>query len=308
MALGLMLLFLQRQPPPGVVEGEALFEGFEQELARAIEVTDSDGEGIRLAKEAGVWVIPAEANYSADPQGVRDILDFISEARSSRMVSSNPEKRSMFDLDEESGLGVRITGAEDAVLADFRIGKTGPDYMSTYVRPQDSDEIFLVDETLRRIFVRPSVRQWRDKAIFRFSGSDIIHLMLEREGEKVELEVDAGGNWTLTTPSSAPALRGEVETLRNALATLRCDDFAEVSNDGEAGLDQPYARIEFTLRGGATHALEVGRENDHSQRFVRRQGDETIFLVNNFRINSLLRSADELKAPPPEPEATGSEE
>jgi len=72
-------------------------------------------------------------------------------------------------------------------------------------------------------------------------------------------------------------------------------------------LDVPYAMIEFRLRDGATHTLEVGGENDRSQRYVRRGDKETIFLVNNYRINSLLKGVDELKAPPPEPEGASAE-
>lgn len=301
-ALGVAFVLLERRPPAGAVQDGPLFAGFERERVQKIEVEGkSPEEGIVLEKGAQGWVVPAENNYPAEPDGVREILDFVSSARADRKVSENPDKRSIYEVDG-GGLSVRISGSEDATLAHFVVGKSGPDFMSTYVRPEGSDAVYLVDESLRRILVRPGPKQWRDKAIFRLSGADITRLKWTREGKSVALEVDPGGNWTLKEPLTAPALRAEVEALRNALATLQSDDFAGGVSAKQAGLESPWARLEFALRDGTTHTLEVGAENDRSQRHVRRSGRDTIFLVNNFRIHTVLKSVDDLKAPPPQPE------
>lgn len=304
-ALGAVYLLLERRPPVGTVEGGPLFPAFERERAQKIEVKGKEGEGIVLEKAAQGWTAPAEGGYPADPDGVREILDFISGARADRKVSENPEKRALYEVDA-SGLAVRISGAEDATLVHFVVGKMGPDFLSTFVRQEGSDDVYLIDQSLRRIFVRPGPRQWRDKAIFRLAGVDITRLKWTREGKSVALEADAGGSWTLTAPASAPALRDEVESLRNALATLQCDDFAVGVSAKQAGLDAAWAKMELTLRDGTAHALEVGSENDRSQRHVRRSGSDTIFLVNNFRINTIFKSADDLKAPPPQPDAAAA--
>jgi hypothetical protein len=302
-ALGLAAWLLARRPPAGTTHGGLLFPGFERERAVKIEVAGkSADEGIVLEKGASGWVVPAEAGYPADPEGVREILDFVGSARADRKVSDNPAKRGVFEVDD-SGLKVKVEGAEGAVLAHFVVGKSGPDFLSTYVRREDSDEVYLIDQSLRRIFVRVGPRQWRDKAIFRLAGPDITKLRWTREGKTVALEADASGNWTLTAPATAPARRDEVEALRNALATLQSDDFATGITPSAAGLDAPYARMEFTLRDGTSHTLEVGKENDRSQRYARRSGADTLFLVNNFRVNTLFKGVEELQVPPPQPEA-----
>jgi len=301
-ALGAVYLILERRPPAGAQEGGPLFPGFERERARKIEVLGKlKEEEIVLEKGAQGWVVPADGGYPAEPDGVREILDFVTDARAGRKVSENPDKRALYEVDD-SGLAVRVSGAEDALLAHFRVGKMGPDFLSTYVRREDGDAVYLVDQSLRRIFVRPGPRQWRDKAIFRLPGPDITRMKWTREGKTVALEADPGGNWTLTAPAAAPARRDEVEALRNALSTLQCDDFVEGVDPRKAGLDAPWARLEFALRDGAAHTLDVGAENDRSQRHVRRSGSDTVFLVSNFRINTVFKSADDLKSPPPAPD------
>ena len=300
--LGLGLALLEDRSTPGG-DDNLLFAAFDREHAMKIEVSGKNEEGIVLERSADGWKVPAEGDFPADPDGVGGILDFLAQARTGRKVSENPEKRGIFEVEPETGLTVLVSGEGSAVMASFFIGKTGPDFTSTYVRPEDSDAVYLMDESLRRLFVRPSPRQWRDKAIFRLSSVDITHVKWEKEEQPVALEVDTGGNWTLTEPSSAPAVRSEVEVLRNSLAMLKADDFADDASEVEAGFDVPFAMIEFKLRDGTVHTLEIGTENDRSQRHLRRDGKETIFLVNNFRINSLLKSADDLKAPPPAPDS-----
>jgi hypothetical protein len=297
--LGVAVDLLERRPPAGAGEGGAMFPGFDRDKAQKIEVKGKLEESILLQKAAQGWVVPAEGSYSAEPEGVREILDFVANVHASSKVSENPGKRALFQVDA-SGLSVKISGAEEAVLAGFVIGKTGPDFMSTYVRPESADSVYLVDQSLRRIFVRPGARQWRDKAIFRLSGADITRLKWKREGKDVALESSPGGDWTLTAPAATPARRDEVEALRNALATLQSDDFVDAQAAKDAGFDSPYAHLEFALRDGTSYALDVGKENDRSQRHVRRSGNDTIFLVNNFRVNTIFKSADDLKTPPPE--------
>jgi hypothetical protein len=305
-ALGLAAWLAARRPPAGTAEGGLLFAGFKRERALKIEVQGKAAdESIVLEKSASGWSVPAEAGYPADPEGIREILDFVGSARADRKVSDNPAKRGVFEVDD-NGLKVKLEGAEGAVLAQVVVGKSGPDFLSTYVRKEGSDEVFLIDQSLRRIFVRVGPRQWRDKAIYRLSGPDITRLKWTREGKTVAVEADASGNWTMTAPATAPARRDEVEALRNALSTLQSDDFAAASASATTGLDAPYARMEFSLRDGTTHTLEVGKENDRSQRYARRSGSDTLFLVNNFRINTLFKGAEELQAPPPQPEAGGA--
>lgn len=313
LALALAYFFVSSRPPAGSSAGGPLFSGFDREQAQKIEVRGKEGDGIVLQKGSAAWTVPSDADYAADPEGLREVFEFVSGAQGGRKVSENPGKRAVYEVGE-GGLNVRISGAEDATLAHFVIGKPGPDFMSTYLRPEGSDAVYLVDQSLRRIFVRPGARQWRDKAVYRLSGPDIVKMKWTREGGSVALEADSSGNWTLTAPAAAAGKRDEIEALRNALSTLQCDDFAIAADPkttglgpaGAQGAAKPWARLEFTMRDGTAHTLDVGAENDHSQRHVRRSGSDTIFLVNNFRINTIFKSADDLKAPPPAPDATPS--
>jgi hypothetical protein len=95
--------------------------------------------------------------------------------------------------------------------------------------------------------------------------------------------VTAGGAGPVSVPASEvakafPMLVRRVFDAREPLASY--------------GLDPPRAVVTFTLTGGTTVVLRVGDEEfDSSARYVRRDGDERIWIVLDESLDPILAAA-----------------
>jgi hypothetical protein len=118
-----------------------LFPGFEADWVSSVEIKTKDRE-VKLNKEDGSWVVATANNYPADPKAVEDMLSKVKEFKSTLTASKSADKHSQFEVDE-NGVEVKVLKSEGDMLAHFFVGKMGPDYMSTYMRKADRDEVDL---------------------------------------------------------------------------------------------------------------------------------------------------------------------
>ena len=113
-----------------------------------------------LEKRGAEWFITQPINYKADQDFIGQIIHQIKNLEMKSIVSSKPEKQSVFQVDQ-SGTQVKLyeKGIEKA---SFVLGKTAANYTESYVRKLNSDDVLLVEGTFSYTFNRP-VNDWRDK-------------------------------------------------------------------------------------------------------------------------------------------------
>jgi hypothetical protein len=127
-----------------------------------LEVTSANGHVV-FEKIDGVWMITEPIRYpAADYLVVRAVGTGRTIALKS-VVSTNPSKQGLFDVDS-TGMLVRVfEGASEK--AAFRVGKATTSFTETYVRAEGSDEVYIAEGTLGSIFDRKAA-DWRDKGIY----------------------------------------------------------------------------------------------------------------------------------------------
>jgi len=252
---------------------------------------------VRLRKENGVWRV---GDAPADTAAVRGIFEKVRAFDRRTLRSRNPEEQKTFEVDDASGTDVRFQDAQGRVMAEFRLGKNGPDFRSQYLRPAGSNDVYLIPDYLRSVFDagRPT---WRERAIFNFDRAKVARVAFFPEGAPpVRLEKNAAGKFKVAGPDSFPIQQNLVESAVRSLATLRCDAFPDtIPTPADAGLAPPKRRVEITLADGASYALNLGREARNAQVYAGRDGDPTIFLINQGRAGALVRDAETLKEKPP---------
>ena len=102
------------------------------------------------------------------------------------IVSSNPEKRSIFQVDS-TGTLVKIfqNGQERAA---FMIGKQGQSYSETYVHNEQSNDVAVVDGSLA-VWFNKAVKDWRDKTILNIPKETITTIAFQYAGESFSLSL-----------------------------------------------------------------------------------------------------------------------
>ncbi|MBN1282613.1 MAG: DUF4340 domain-containing protein [Proteobacteria bacterium] len=165
------------RPRSDDASAEPLIPGFEGANVERIELSQLL-DGAVLERAGGCWRVSEDATplkrelYAKEGREIPDRL--WGEADSSRVstalgvfgglergivVSTNPKRRDLFQVGA-AGLEVRLVDKGGSPVAELVIGKSGPDYGSTYIRRSGADEVYLVRRPLSGIF-SPVADDWR---------------------------------------------------------------------------------------------------------------------------------------------------
>ena len=276
-----------------------LFPNFNKEQVVKIEIT-ADSATTTLSKQDDNWVVTSMDNYPADGEGVAELLSKVTEFKNTQRVSNNPEKQSEFEVDS-TGVEAKLMDANSSVLAHLFVGKTTSGFLSSYVRPADSNEVYVAQGYLQSVFDK-GTRTWKDRTIFSFNKGIVTQLNIISPEETVELRLDAEGTWQMHKPIAAAAKTSEVDALLTTLSELDTDDFAETKDElAEYGLDTPQSTISAVLNDGTTATLHIGNEAE-GKLYVKRDDKDTVFRLFKSNVDRLIKKSDTLKADEPPPE------
>ena len=299
-------------------EASILFPGFQADRVSSIDIKTKDKK-FKLNREGDTWLVATADNYPADEKAVQAVLDQASEMKSTFVASKSVDRHSLLEVDEVSGVGVALLGPENGeVLAHFFVGKMGNDFMSTYVRKADQNDVLLVDGYLRSIFDK-GVRGWRDRTIFNFDTEQVQKLTLISKGRgKIAIDAKEDGEWQIIEPEIAPAKKDVVDGIISQISKLSADDFTKKEEPaeqtdteteteppanplGKYKLDDPQSKAIVDLSDGSAKFLRVG-DLSGQQHYVKREGKDTVFLLSKSKIDSIFKTLEDLKAEPKEPE------
>ena len=289
-----------------VEEATALFPNFNKEQVTKIEII-AKGETTTLSKQDSSWAVASMENYPADSEGVKDLLDKVTEFDNANHVSDNPKNQAEFQVDS-SGVEAKLMGANDKVLAHLFVGKNTPGFLSSYVRVADSNDVYVAQGYLQSVFDK-GTRTWKDRTIFNFNKGIVTQINITSPEETVELRLDAENKWQMHQPITAAANQTEVDNLLTTFSQLKTDDFAEAKELVEYGLDTPTSSISAILNDGTTATLHVGKE-EGGKLYVKRDDKDSIFMLYKSNVDNLIRNSDKFmeNVTPPETENTNPAE
>ena len=276
-----------------------LFPNFDEEQVVKIEIT-ATGETTTLSKQNGSWVVASMDNYPADGEGVAELLSKVGEFKNTQRVSNNPEKQAEFEVDS-TGVEAKLMDANGKVFAHLFVGKTTPGFLSSYVRPADSNDVYVAQGYLQSVFDK-GTRTWKDRTIFSFNKGIVTQLNIISPEETVELRLNPEGTWQMIKPVAATAKTTEVDALLTTFSELDTDDFAEARDELAAyELDAPQSTISAVLNDGTTATLHVGKEEE-GKLYVKRDDKDTVFRLFTSNVDRLIKKSDTLKAEETPPE------
>ena len=297
--LGIAVYLFERggvREQQGASPQATIFPAFKTEQAAAIELK-TRGKSVSLIKKDNWMVALNEGYYPADKSEVESIFKTVNNMQRESIVSTDLNKYPLFELDPVNGVEVKISKSDHTPLAHFFVGKNGPDLISTYIRIEGEKEVFLLTGMLNATFGK-ELKDWRDKAIFNLKAEDIVNVDLISHKKKTSLKKDAKGNWEMAAPEKATVKKDIVEGMVNTLATLKAYDFEDGADSKTCGLISPSAKIQITMKDNSTLSLLIGKEKDSSKRYVKRDDNPTVFLVQNFDLGPIMKNASELKEKP----------
>ena len=105
-------------------------------------------------------------------------------------------------------------------VAHVIVGKPGPDFMSTYLRPVDQDNVYRVSVYLRTQVDRGD-QTWRHKTILKVAQSEIAsYTATDSTGVRVTVGRDETGQWRMSEPKEGLARSELVPMVLQAMADM----------------------------------------------------------------------------------------
>ena len=297
--LGLIAYILER--PKDITPSVNLFPEFTIDTAALIDIKNQEEKIILIKTDEG-WKLEDEQGFPVDPELIKKTLESIAELKKANNVfSHNPEKQSIYEVDPNNGIEIKVSDQSQKILANFFVGKTGPDFMSTYLRQADSDEVLLCEGYhLRSSFTRKP-KNWYDLNITKLSQDQIEKIEINQGDKKLTLKKDQDA-WQLIDPNHAPAKKDLVDDMVNTIARLRANNLLKADTLGEYELAPPKKQIIVSLSDGSEKIIDIGKKNEENQYYVKAEKD-VVYLIAQYNINKLInKTFEELKEIPPQEE------
>ena len=254
---------------------------FDSAAVDKIEVRSASGQAV-IEREGGAWMLTAPVRYRADDAVLASTLSSARRMELKGLVSSNPQKRSVFQVDS-TGTLVRLYehGTERAV---FWIGKPSPSYTETYVRREGSDDVYLASGAFSSSFSRRT-NDWRDKTIFK-TDQDAISGVTLRFGDTTVALVRQDSLWKI---GDETVRNDVVKNFTGALANLQADDFVDSTVSA-----MPPLTVQIELGGTQLRLYKMGEGDKY---YVQTSATPQLFQVYSWRATQLLkRKTDFLSA------------
>jgi len=246
---------------------------FDSAAVDRLEIRSPNGLAV-IEREGGAWMVTTPVHYRADDATVASTLSSGKRIELKGLVSSNPQKRGLFQVDS-AGTMVRIFehGAEKAV---FWIGKPSPSYTETYVRREGSNDVYLASGIFSSSFSRRT-NEWRDKTIFR-TDQDAISAVTLRFGDTTLALTRQDSIWKIGDDAAKTDI---VKSFTGALANLQADDFIDTAVS-------PMPPLTLQIEVGGTQ-IRLYKLKEGDQYCVQTSAAPQLFQVNSWRASQLIK-------------------
>lgn len=246
------------------------------------------------------------ADYPTDSATVAIALEKLAGMKKGDIVSSNPEKQSLFEVDTVSGTSIEVFSIGGKLLGTIIIGKTTPDNNGNFVRMVGSNDVYNVGGNIGYSFFT-DIDRWRDKVMITFDKSLATSLtLINKNGKTISMtKADSGNVWNIITPEKVQAKNEQVDGILSGLSRFTAVDFQDTAlADSVTGFAKPELVVSIGLKAGSKK-ITFGAKRDDGKYFTMVDGKEQIYLVNDYDVTGFNKELKDLKdAVPVDPATT----
>lgn len=288
----------------------------------------SFGGDVVLTKQDGAWFVEDNGKtFPADREAIDRMFETTETLEAVQLVSQNPDKHISFQVnarkesmitDEDGenrpfsmgtmGTEVKMLNEDGQQAAHFFVGKNGSmDFMSTYIRKAESDAVVLAPGYLKMIYGKGNAAAWKDLLLCQIETDQIASITIDMGKERIVLnqvsestdeQTSGERRWKMTQPDRGFIDQQNMQRLTTMFKHFRAIDYAEEKTDSsEYGFDTPTAVIELELIDSDQKDVFIfGHESKQNanQYYLQKEGDDSVYLIPQYRIDSIPRSADDL--------------
>jgi len=234
-----------------------------------------------LERKENSWVVSSQNDVGAEQKAVLAILEETKRLTKDGVASKNPEKRSVYQVDKD-GTQVKLFKGENEV-ANFYIGKTGPDFSSTYIRKENEDIVYLFLENIGSTFNR---NDFRNLEILTFDKDKVKSLTFETQKTQFVVE-KIEDKWELTAPLNVEVNQDKINFTLNDLANLKGKDIITDTEGKNFDFDKPTSKISVSFTENGDQTLLIGAKTsgeEDTDYYAKNEASETVFTLSKVTV------------------------
>lgn len=241
-------LFLAAQGWQRAAPDESLLR-FSPEQVSTIEIV-SDGQTLRLSRQAEGWALPALDGFPADPDKVERLLVQLSELPRPIPVAASAESRRRLEVaDDNAGARIRLLG-ERGLLAELLTGES-PGFRRLYGRVAGEEAVY--DLPLAGFQISSDGDDWVRRDQLRLDAEAITRIRTD--------------DWTLERGDAGWQIAGDERALDEAevnafvrrVANLNYQGVQIASEQGHSATE-PSLSLQIGLEDGSTHLRQISKD------------------------------------------------
>ena len=254
-----------------------------------LSVDSSQVQSIRIVRPSsvlslqdigGTWFVvkdePSSWRYPADENSMKQLLGNVQNFKVKSLISSNPSKQNLFQVDS-TGTQLVLTDRVGK-KTEFVVGKMGPSFSETYVRPSNSNNVYLA-EGISPWELNKELRDWRDKTILKLTPDSVRAISYRYAKDLFSITRDS--LWRIRKDTVVTSV---ITGVLNSLTNLRADDFV----DSTAKVSTPQLKLDIALPQPITLNFSP-LPPDSSRYWVTTSAAPQIFIMNKWSVQNILK-------------------
>ena len=266
-----------------------------------IEIVKS-GKTTILEKHGDKWKIVGTKDFYVKQNLADSLKSGLEDAVKAgfELASSNKEKKSDFQTDENSGTRVKLS-QDGEMAADFIVGKRGVDFTSTYISELESDNTYIIAANISSVF---SPSNWYDKTLFASDKEKISKIRFQYPDREFTITEIAGSaedtentenvkKWEGVLPYKFSVDEEKINTILDIMSNLIAVEIPEQNFEG-TGLEKNLIIVQATGEG-IDNTLMIGDVNENELYYAKRGDSDNIYLISGEQKDELDKRIWELK-------------
>lgn len=269
-----------------------------------ISIKEKDKQEIVLEKRGENWTLTQPIEATASQSNVKSVLDNLKSLETKDAINDTPEASAMYknyDLEPDHAIHVTAYAGDNASdkVFDAFFGKSGT--RGQLARLDDRVGIWVVKGFASYQYTR-EVKDWRDKTILKFEEQNVVSVTIENADGSLSFSKN-NDDWSGTrNKKKIDRLDPEkIKDMLRAFRSLNAEDFGDKDKDvaDTTGLGpKPVATITIVLKDEAgTHKLDFGNTSSGSSRYMKREGDNVLYIIGSWASDWAVAKIDKFQKP-----------
>lgn len=263
-----------------------------------IRIRQAEKPEVTIAKRDDKWWVQTPIAAPANSSYVKQLLDNTKELKIKDVINDTPDAPKVYkdyQIDDDKALHAEAWKGDDKIF-DVFFGKSGT--RGQMARLASKPSVWVVSGYSSYQFTR-EVKDWRNKEVLKFEDANVVSVAIRNEDGEFSFTKN-DDKWSATYKKK-PLERFDPEKIKNLLSSyknLNADDFADDKPDSDTGLDKPTATVSIKLKDNAGDmALAFGKTSTGSNRYARKHGEKTIYVVGSWVADWAVAKPDKFQKP-----------